>query len=235
MPKFVLIILVVITCCSCREPIQHTYSNHGFTLIDTNSSQTHINRRDANLDQGYYPVYYLGKQMAIIRIGEHNRRYSDNERIDVQHLQKFAKNIAFSVDTSSKLSYTNNFEHWDNKTNKLILDSSKFYPSYAIIIKNNSDSLFYAGIFGELGRTVMQAKNGAGKWVDIEKEISYSCTSGSRPLTLAPREMIIAKLILYEGDYQTNCRLKLNYFGQPLYSNTFTYSINKAQLLLPKY
>ncbi len=207
-------------------------SNGKLVLVDSTSINSDAVRKDPDNTTSYYPIFYIGKQTDTIYLGCQISRYTQGYRESLRDSTLAnLTDVSIAVDTSFKLGYTYNFEHYDEKQKRDVLDSTKTYPATAIIVRNNSDSLFYAGIFAELGFTVMQAKNELGKWVDIEKEYLYFCGTGARKLIIEPKQIMIAKLIRYKGDFTTSCRLKFSQFnGQTLYSNVFINTINKSQL-----
>lgn len=71
----------------------------------------------------------------------------------------------------------------------------------------------------------IQAKDSVGRWCEIEDYLMYECGYGMEGIVLPPKYVIVSSVYVYDGDFQTELRLKLG--GN--YSNTFTGKINYGQ------
>jgi hypothetical protein len=217
---------------ACNSHKPEFQSNDKLTLLDSLPITEKPIIRAANDFYALYPVYYMGAKQDTIYLGKEISRYEDHrikiDRNETRWLRDITK-VKLTVDTSFKLGHLVNYMHYDTTKSQMITDSIRTYPAYTILLENHSDSLLYVGIYNELN-TIMQVKTENGQWIDLEEPISHGCIFAARTMILQPRNILIAKVIRYKGDFLALCRLKFLYYNQSLYSNSFKYSINRSQL-----
>lgn len=184
----------------------------------------------------YYPVFYMEEatDSFVLRKNPIPKHWGAQPR-DYGPLRNWAmsfeKLLTIFVDTSINLALRSAFGHFSKyPDNDPIWDSIRHYSAFPVIVSNQSDSLIQMGIFSEMWRTVRQAQNSEGEWVDIEYPTEYFCGTGHRDIVLEPGWVLVAKLMRYQGDYKTLCRLRLRSRGNWVYSNTFVDWIDKKRL-----
>jgi len=228
------IFTLIILACNNNKVIPTIQTNGKITLIDSSESAQNLMTYDDNYRSGYFPVYYIGKLCDTIRLGQNAISDRSFGQKDYSKSKKFSwvdsAKMKIIVDTSFNLTHNVRFNHFDDKNNKEIPDSSKSYKSFAVIIYNMSDSLFSLGLLNSLGYSVRQAKNKQGNWVDIETPFSNFCGTGARNIVLEPNQVLIAKLIRQKGNFKTHCRLKFSKWDKTVYSNIYTDYISERQL-----
>lgn len=209
-------------------------SNGQIVVIDSSGQTGSLLTYDSNERSGYYPIYYIGEPVDTICIGPKQISGSSYRQKDYTNYKNFtwadSEKMKITVDTSLSLTHKIHYTHYSEEQDKEILDSTKSLKSYAIFVNNLCDSLISIGNFSELGYTVRQAKNEKGDWVDIETPIRYYCGTGARYIVIEPKEMIVAMLPRYKGDFKTECRLRFMRWEHSVYSNIFTDYIDKKQL-----
>ncbi|TAE86797.1 MAG: hypothetical protein EAY81_05070 [Bacteroidetes bacterium] len=234
--RILLLRFISITIISCNnETITPTIQSNGQIVIIDSSGQTEtLWTYDSDERYGYYPVYYIGKSIDTIRLGQRKIPGFRYGQKDYSKLKNFtwadSTKMRIIVDTSFSLTHRVYYTHYSEKEDKEIIDSTKSFKAYAIFVENLCDSLLSIGNFSELGFTIRQAKNEHGDWIDIETPISYFCVTGARDIVIEPNELIVAMLPRYRGDYKTECRLKHTRWPHSVYSNTFIDYIDKKQL-----
>lgn len=230
---------ILITTISCNnETSSPTIQSNGeIVIIDSSGRTEALWKYDSNKRYGYYPIYYIGKPVDTIRLGQRKISGSSYGQKDYSKSRNFtwadSTKMKITVDTSFSLTHKVYYSHYSEKEDKRIIDSVKSVMAFAIFVNNLCDSLLSVGDFSELGFTIKQAKNENGDWVDIETPIRYSCATGARDIVIEPDELIIAMLPRYMGNYKTECRLKYSRWGYSVYSNTFIDYIDKKQLTDP--
>lgn len=229
MIRLLIFLTVIVGCLSCRKPLNVQHYGQ-ITLIDSTSLDTTLSpaKRNPRLNYGYYPFYYIGPIEDTIRLKVAVNSHGDTEKITERVLRKLDQ-VTIIVDTSIKLTHVNIFYRYlENGTKQP--DSVVKSAAYAILLKNNSDSTLYLGNFNHLRSMVMQYQNELGEWRDAEKAaFTYApCLTGTIDILVGPKQILVAKLIRYEGYFSPLCRLKLMNFDQTCYSNTFHFKLDKS-------
>ncbi len=187
---FKLILIVGFFSCHDDRACLVMQTNGHIVIVDSIEPTKNLWQYDRNERYGYYPIYYIGKPMDTIRLGEsHISSYNSVQK----DYSKF-KNVAWAdslkmsirVDTAFSLTHKVYYLHYNEKENKEIIDSTKSFNCFAVFVYNLCDSLFYLGRFSELGFIVRQARDEQGNWIDIETPIEYSCTTGARNVVVEP-------------------------------------------------
>lgn len=221
-----------------KEPykaVLNVQRNGDLVLVDSTALVKKLyHYTDAKI--AYYPIFYLGEATDSLVLRQYPiPRHRGAQPRDYGRLRNWAmsfeKLLTIFVDTSMNLAHRSAYGHFSKHLgNDPILDSIRDYSAFPIIVKNHSDSLIQMGIFSEMWRTVRQAQNSAGEWVDIENLHEYVCGTGHRDIVLEPGWVLVAKLLRYQGGYKTLCRLRLRSRGNWVYSNTFVDWIDKKRL-----
>lgn len=107
----------------------------------------------------------------------------------------------------------------------------KAYPVF-IINETNSKQLLEL----EDGQVMMiqEAKNENGDWLPIEAWMYSDCGNSYYSLLLEPRQYGFTRIKQYDGDFETELRLKMQNGDSFIYSNTFKGRIHKSQLANPE-
>ncbi|WP_373553653.1 hypothetical protein [Haliscomenobacter sp.] len=222
-----------------KEPykaVLNVQQNGDLVLIDSTALVKKFYFYSLENKMAYYPIFYIGEATDSFVLRQYPiPRHRGAQPRDYGPLRNWAmsfeKLLTIFVDTAMDLAHRSAYGHFSKyPDNDPILDSIRHYSAFPIIVKNHSDSLIQMGIFSEMWRTVRQAQNPAGEWVDIENLLEYACGTGHRDIVLEPGWVLVAKLMRYQGDYKTLCRLKLRSRGNWVYSNTFVDWIDKKRL-----
>lgn len=232
MNRLLMLLIMALGCLSCQKPF-NIQRYQQTILIDSVSLDTTLALKKKTTEVGYYPVYYIGPLQDTIRLGNQLPSHGLTKKFPDTVL-RYLDQVSLTVDTSIKLTNLTIFESHsiDDGIDVKRLDSIIKEPAYAIILQNQSDSTLYIGQFNDLRKVVMQYQNKLGKWTDIEEPAYAStyCSTGAKTMFLEPKQLLVAKLIRYKGDFDALCRLKLKNFDQTCYSNTFRFKIDKSQL-----
>ena len=101
---------------------------------------------------------------------------------------------------------------------------SPYLRNYPVILTNiETDTIQIT--YGNYLPLIMEAKDSSDKWRPIEEERIYMCGVGIGSIILPPKQIALTSVIVFEGNYKTDLRLKI---GQN-YSNTFNGTINYRQ------
>ncbi|WP_461789150.1 hypothetical protein [Pedobacter sp.] len=230
MNRFLISLIAIVGCISCRKPfnVQHF---HETVFIDSVSLDTTLKPRKKDTQIRYYPVYYTGPLQDTIHLGEKLPSHGENKNFQDFVLRSLDE-VTLTVDTSIKLNNLTIFESYrtGDDTFAKRVDSIIKEPAYAIILQNRSDSTLFLGHFNYLRSIVMQYQDKSGKWKDVEKAaFAYdTCLTFAKNIVVGPKQILVAKLIEYEGNFAPLCRLKLMNFDQTCYSNTFHFKLDKS-------
>lgn len=230
---------VLLSSCEQNKIATTIQKNGNLTLVDSTKECNNFLPYSAENRQGFYPVFYIGEQTDTVKLGQEAISEWNYQQKQYPYHKKFADSteIKIVVDTTFSLNYTEYYKHYSEKEGKKIVDSTQTFKVYPIFVYNLTDSLVHLGTHNHLGRTIRQAKNKQGIWVDIETPVRYFCGTGARDIVIEEKQVLIAKLLRYRGDFKTLCRLKfttknpfLNVYYN-VYSNTFVDYIDKRQLI----
>ncbi|MES2656679.1 MAG: hypothetical protein V4620_13875 [Bacteroidota bacterium] len=226
--------LLTIISCNNETNIPTIQSNGQIVIIDSSRQTGSLWTYDSKERHGYYPIYYIGESSDTILLGQRKISGSSYGKKDYSKCKNFtwadSTKMKITVDTTFSLTHTVYYRHYSDKQDKEIIDSTKYFKSFAIFVTNLCDSLLSIGNFSELGYIVRQAKNENGNWVDIETPIRYLCGTGARDIIIEPNGLIVALLPRYKGEFKTECRLRFTRWSHSVYSNIFIDYIDKKQL-----
>jgi len=202
-------------------------------------------------DSGY-PIYYCGKLDEPVVLP----KYPTGFTVDtVARMDFFGKNemknyFSITVDT--------NFSATVAMSSSLIgskIDSMHFVNAYLVIAKNRSVNKAILMDRGHVFRAVLEAKNPKGKWRQIHPVPIIGCGletnlrgSNISVNILPPNGALIAKMILPNGDFETECRLRYQIYNsttlsgsvekfwyetdiEPVFSNTFRLKVFRNQFV----
>jgi hypothetical protein len=185
---------------------------------------------------GFYPVYFIGKQSDTFYLSAQPVSRFSNKLLEDKY-QSISKwtfpdqcKMRIRVDTHFNLIHPAIAYHLV-AAEKQKVESVKNYKAFPIFIYNDSDSVFSVGSHNAVGYLIREAKNRQGQWAPLETPIQYYCGTSKRELVLEPKQVLIAKLLRYQGAYKTLCRLKFTKWGQTIYSNPFVDSIDESYFL----
>jgi hypothetical protein len=110
---------------------------------------------------------------------------------------------------------------------------NKFVPSIPVFLYNPTNDTILFQI--QNGRVIMiqEAKDEHGVWRPIEFWQYSWCGNSYHEEVLLPNNIAIVKVLKYDGDFETELRLKLKSDNTIIYSDSFKGKINKSQFKLP--
>jgi hypothetical protein len=167
-------------------------------------------------------IRYLGAYREIIKVDSAKFRYSPTDRfITESDFQKFygkenllTTPLSLTIDTTQTIStsefcYSND----DFKT--------KYFESFPVFIKNETDSLASIG-YGSQLNIIVEALDTDNVWKPIEKRFIYKCGKGRHYIYLKPGEICCTLISKYNGDFLTQLRLNVNKnYSEPYYGHVF--------------
>ena len=108
-----------------------------------------------------------------------------------------------------------------------------YIQAIPVFIHNPSKDTIY--LDQQDGRVIMiqEAKDENGQWKPIEFWRYSWCGNSYGAVGLLPNTVAIVKIFKYEGDFETEIRLKLKNGNDIIYSDSFKGKINKSQFDLP--
>ena len=236
--QVVLPLLMMAVLISCRQKIEQVniQSHQNLTLIDSTAGEGELMPFDPHRRMAFYPVYYLGEPADTIELSHRPVSMFYDEKRDGKYYQArnwaayTDKNMSIRVDTSFHISYESYFAHSEEKTGNEIIDSTKYYKAFPVFIVNHSDSLLMPGRHNLVSKMTREAMDENGHWVEIEQKTSFFCGTFKRDLVIDPKNILVAKLVRYQGDTKVKFRLKFMFLNQCVYSNVFTDYFDKDHL-----
>ena len=234
-----LMFMVLAACKQRTVPEYNVQRDSKYSIIDSTAKTDRFRVFDAKDRFAWYPIYYLGDTKETYELGANPIKSRARETYRPTATGGwFDKNISVFVDTALDIAHKSTFTHEVVNENRkvndpeiYVTDSVKHFKAYPVFIKNTCDSTIYLGYFNYVNFMVLEAKNEQGSWVEIETlERQAGCGVGARVIFLRPHQVIVAKILRYNGGFKTMCRLKLGNPKLAVYSNTFTEYIDKRML-----
>jgi hypothetical protein len=232
--SFILITILFAACHSGREA--NTYFYQGRVVVDSADQGNDFLPFDEDDNGAYYPVYYIGKQTDTLFLAHRPISMFTNEELENQY--DFARNwnstadmkIGIHVDTTINVGH--DIVYFQEKETKVV-DSTKSIKAFIVFITNLSDSLVMMGSHNFVGYLTREVQDKDGNWIEIERPLTDLCGTAKRSLILQPSDIMVAKLLRYEGDTKALCRLKASIkFGNAeayrTYSNEYMDYFNIA-------
>lgn len=81
---------------------------------------------------------------------------------------------------------------------------------------------------------IQEARDEEGNWRPIEFWNYSDCAHSYGAIGILPNNCVVAKVLKYQGDFETEIRVKLRNGNKVFYSNSFVGSINIKQFDLPE-
>ena len=230
----VVLLLIVFVSCNDQDIKVNIQTNGKIVLIDSTLLTNNFENYNPNdVENGYYPIYYIGNKKDTISLRKVRFEDDDFTRSDTikNIFTANSENISINVDTNFKTSIDLKFKYYFQQDELMPIDSMYCYASFPFFINNLSDSSIFLGIgWVSLINIYLQATNKQGKWIDLKKPHKIECLTGFKNIVLLPKNLMIGKLIRKRGNYKTNCRLKFKIGDNIIYSNIFEDWIDKRQL-----
>jgi hypothetical protein len=198
------------------------YHSTGFLLLDSaNPVQPGVLKAGETSD---FPIYYIGPLSDTIAVGE--RYWRGMTAYPETTLTAFtksysSKDLEITVDTS--ISCYAGIEVF-NDAGQQITDSTRWYHSFLLTLKNKSDSTLYMGRTFSLYYIQLEGQRPDGQWIVIQKPLSEQglCLTNQPDIFLRPGEIILSKIIRRADPGFTKYRFAWVTYYSVVYSNTFT-------------
>lgn len=229
--RILLFIILPLYLASCmhRKPGINIVNTKAFVLVDTNGpSNAYLQE-----PEGDFPIYYIGRLLDTIRIG---KRYGYDRSPDTFPLVEFPYSRTYSdqtleivVDTSFVTNRV--LEYWE-EDGTINADSTRNYHASVFTIKNISDSVIWMGRTFSVYFLHREFKNRQGQWVKVGNSLHTLrlCLTNEPFINLQPGEIVLSKVVHYQGNFATDCRLVFGREDKLVYSNTFRQSIDEKML-----
>lgn len=215
----------------------------------------------APLHYGFYPIYLIDNLRDTIHL---SKTIMDNPLdtiydIDFANQKEIEHSLTITVDTSINTTIQTLYYTWYHYLKK---DSFMLAKAYPILIRNTGDKPILLDR-GNSFRAFLEAKDEKGRWRRAENVLKISCgldgnlRKGTSTVNILPANgVIIAKMFQQNGDFETDCRLRYQFYNtvsnhyipsspntghwkrsfyaehkniNPVYSNIFRMKIKKAQ------
>lgn len=192
----------------------------GFPVImDTNNAKLE-KLRYPDLNRIDYNVLYIGEERDTITVDHFINFYSfpdsfmwnDSIRkvlnkwkesdyyldwLDERKYHSWLEtNLSITVDTTQIISKINGDVDWP------------MIQAYPVLIKNTSPDTLIVG-YGDTIPLSIEARDSSGVWRAIERPFVYHCGTGLGNILLPQNEITISSMYVYDGDFETQLRLKL--------------------------
>lgn len=221
---------MILFSCKGKKATIRIYRSDKIVIVDSSASpEKFITSANKTAD---FPVYYLGYPSDTIRIGKRYWRgrtkwTAPTGGVSVKNFEK--NSLRIYVDTESR---TNLVLEYFSDSPRTSWDSSLNYHSFLVWINNLSDSAIYIGRTFSVYQMFVEARDLKGKWVKLNKKLSELplCLAGEPVILLHSGQVLLTKFRRYTGSFVTEFRLVLGTDKDPVYSNTFTDSIEPELL-----
>jgi hypothetical protein len=170
-----------------------------------------------------FPIFYIGPTSDTISIGK--RYWPDitsywEAKPGIFMKSYSSKELEITADTS--VSCFTGIDWW-HESDPSIIDSTQWYHSFLVILKNKSDSTLYMGRTSSLYYIQLEGQCRDGQWTRIQKPLSetWLCSTNQPDIFLRPGEIILSKIMRRVEPGFTNYRLGWVTYYSVIYSNTF--------------
>jgi hypothetical protein len=126
----------------------------------------------------------------------------------------YRADLSIVVDTTQRISKKISSSNW----------KGPYVEAYPVIIENLDKDTIQIG-YGAFIPLITEAKDSLGVWRRIETDFTYMCGNGVGTIILPPNEIVLTAASIYEGDFETTLRLKID----STFSNEFKGRINHRQ------
>lgn len=237
--------LILLAACSQQQASQQEYNvqkDSLYTIIDSSAKTDVFFKYDGIARVAVYQIFYIGEAkksytLPSRALAEFVPLYTDTGRYSTRYTNK---TISIFVDTALDISKKLEFRHEITDSVKkeanrayFKVDSVKHYKAYPIFITNLSDSLMFLGQHNYINHMVREAKDEQGQWKPLEQAVRYWDCNKCRLVYLKPKQVLVAKMMRFTGNFKTECRLRFGTGENVVYSNTFVEYIDKRALVAP--
>jgi hypothetical protein len=222
--RYACLCILIFTACTgsdgTRGAIQ--YNCKDFMLIDSAKPSTPCWLIPGETQD--FPIYYMGPAADTISIG--NRFWNDRNAYSDTMPDLFTKSYSVNdleITADTSISCFRGIEYW-HESDPSITDSTKWYHSFLLILKNKSDSTLYLGRTNSLYYMQLEGQCQDGQWTRIQKPLSemWLCGTGQPDIFLGPGQIILSKIIRRKDPDFIQYRLAWKGGGGIIYSNVFT-------------
>lgn len=189
-------------------------------LIDTSSSKA-IKKQENYQSFTTCDYLYVGKYKDTIAVNYSLRLLEEGERYSGKNGEEgFC--LSWILDRP--------YSFWEQSSVEISIDTSKriknralmtrswetvYYEAYPVLLRNLEEDTIVIGLLLELP-LLMEAKDSSGNWQLIEEEIGALCGTGLMGIILPPNEVVLTSVGIYQGNYETDWRLRIgNSYSMP--------------------
>jgi hypothetical protein len=197
------------------------YRTQGFILVDSvNPAHPGLLMAEETHD---FPIYYIGLPADTVSIGK--RYWPDITSYSKTNPGSFTKSFSgneLEITADTSVSCFASIDYL-SENGQYINDSSQWYHSILLILKNKSDSTLYMGRTFSLYYLQLEGQCQDGQWSRIQKPLSeeWLCSTNQPDIFLRPGEIILSKIIRRVEPGITKYRLAWVTYYSVIYSNTF--------------
>lgn len=194
----------------------------GIELIDRFDNALLPNTASQMTEAQFSPLF-LGDVAPEISLSYKPWNLGNRAKITDDFKRPDTKCLAISVDTSRKIgSPMSIYEDYEKREYR---DEMLAYP---VCIENIGADTLAVG-YGDIFPIVMEAQDENRLWRPIQSPFMYFCGTDLTDLYLAPDQIAITAMKLFDGNFRTKLRLAYGPAGSTIYSNEIDARINKEQ------
>lgn len=220
--KHFVFFLLISTLVSCEEKVDRN-KYEDVVLTDKFSNKLNKEHSDSITTAEYSPLY-IGKFSNNINLSYLYYKTVKPCIFIFRDKYKFPKkdSIKIYIDTTKTIGTPmgmSEYSHTEKRNNKI---------AFPIFIENFSRDTLRIG-YAEYLPLLIEAKDRKGNWRTIEKPLRFGCGTGIFDFYLAPNNIIISSLKIYNGNFKTKLRLVYKSSDEKIYSNQISGEINENQ------
>jgi hypothetical protein len=143
--------------------------------------------------------------------------------------------ISTKQELSLELNYQSNHSYFSSINEKEINKSNLLVQAIPVIIQNTSKNMVYLHLHSESAIFIQEAKDEKGNWKPIEYYTFSYCGNSESAIGIQPNSIAVYKILKYDGEFETDLRLKFKNDKHIIYSNIYKGRINKNQFKIPEH
>lgn len=223
----ILVIVILATVIGCKEEVLNSNNveikSDSFPyLIDTSNFKI-SDRYETWLATANYDFLYIGRYRDTITV-DYNLRFSQPPPPPETDADKTNKDESGNSFQGYYLDWLaeKNYKYWEESNIEIRIDNSRiinnddihvdwdnpYFKANPVMLINKETDTILVG-YGDFVPLIMEAKDSLSNWKPIEKQWIYMCGNGVGSIILPPNEIVITSAMIYNGDYQTDLRLRI--------------------------
>ncbi|MBX7225992.1 MAG: hypothetical protein K1X55_08165 [Chitinophagales bacterium] len=222
------IICLLLLSCNPRPSV----FNYPVPTLQSNFHFLVANKIEKYKTNGYYRFLYIGKYSDTIQVNHFLRALNLPNIVNEDSTIQKTKKHSNSLDLHSKEYYPLGNSSRKSRLS-ILVDTTQLidnifyntgYNAFPVMIMNIGTINAFLCSGDELPM-FLEATDSTGNWLPIEEVFFPYCGVGLKSVILPPEEIVITSVPIYEDDFKTRLRLRMN----NIVSNVFNGNINYSQ------